>query len=261
MLESKGDYYPINKINNNRVRFNIPLPAYIRPDEIGVNVKGLLTLLRIGGISHLRVIGRTDEETSRSTPSILGYDSHGNAYAGKQVEKVDVPEYLVSDEEADHGGGSYIFRPHSATWKNMTLNININEMAEKIKDEEVWSRGVYSTEAWADHLDRNLRAGVTEVGVRHLALGFGKLDTFIAGFQYGVMSLYESQTKSPSLQGLLTSFCIIALFNNVLDYRRYGNSENGFRWSVFYGPQLDRALILKVLSGRTNLVKAEKVIG
>ncbi len=256
MSEFKKGFTPIEYANTYRTRFAIPVPEYIKPEKIGVNLGGLTTLMRVGGISHLRVAGQTDGDTSRFTPTIVGYDSQGNAYAGKKGERVTFPESSISTDEANPNLDSSLFRPHSVTWKNIVINLNINEMAERIRQEDKWDRGVYSTEAWASHLDKDIREGVTDAGLKHLTLGLSKLNWGATVFQYGMMAFWEAQNTQPSLQGMAFRLSFVPQILNLWDYFRYGTKDDGLRWSLFYGPQLDRAILLKIISSRANLVMA-----
>lgn len=255
MSEFADRLIPIEYANTYRSRFAIPFPDYIKPGHIGVNLSSLGTLLRLGGISHLRVAGQTDGETTKFTPTIVGYDSQGNAYAGKKGEKTTVPEFTASGDEANPNLNASMWRPHSATWKNVVINLNINEMTERIRLEDKWTRGVYSTEAWASHLDEAIKNGVSEAGIRHLTLGLNK-NWVSTVFQYGLMCFFEAQTGHPSIGGMAFRIPFVSGVLNLMDYIRYRNTDDGFRWSVFYGPQLDRALALKILSKRTQVVKA-----
>ena len=248
-----NDYVPIEWANTKRTRFDIPLPEYANPGRIGVNTKRLVNMLRVGGISHLRVSGQTDGETSRvTTPIVVGHDMNGGAYAGKNIEEISVPEFTTSDEDTN---GAW-WRPHSATWTNAVINLNVAEMAERIKKNDKWPRGVYSTEAWANHLDTTLRNGVSDIGIKHLTVGLNKFNWYLSAFQYTVMGAVEALSPNPSVEGLMFRIPFVSGVLNTMDYFRFRNTDDGFRWSAFYGPQLDRALFLKVLSSRTNLVRA-----
>lgn len=254
MSEFKDGYIPIQYANGYKTRFVIPFPEYVKPEHIGVNLGRLDTLLRVGGISHLRVVGQTNGNTTKFTPTIVGYDSQGNAYAGKKGEKITVPEFSSSEDEANTNLDASVWRPHAATWKNVVINLNVNEMAERIRQEDKWSRGVYSTEAWAHHLDKDIREGVASMGIKHLALGFNKYNRISTSIQYALMGLFEASSGHPSVESMAFRVPFVSQFLNVIDYFSYRNTDDGYRWSTFYGPQLDRALLLKVLSCRTNLV-------
>ncbi len=256
MSEFKDGYFPIEYANTNRTRFVIPFPEYVKPQQIGVNLRGLRMLLRIGGISHLRVAGQTDGETTRFTPTIVGYDSQGNAYAGKKGEKVTIPEFTTYDDEANRNQDASEWKPHSATWKNAVINLNINEMAERIRQEDKWARGVSSTEAWAYHLDKVVRKGVSDIGVRHLTLGVDRTTWGLTAFQYVLAGALEVSTGHPSIESMAYRILFMSLCMNLVHYIGHRNTYDGYRWSVLYGPQLDRALLLIVLSSRTNLVMA-----
>lgn len=256
MLNSEINYVPIERANTSNARFMIPLPGYVSKDRIGLNNRGLSRLLKIGGISHLKVIGQTDQETTRFTPTIVGHDAKGNAYAGKKGEQTTIPEFTTSSEEVDPELDTSIWKPHAATWKNAVVNLNLKEMAQRIQQEKRWERGVYSTEAWAYHLNDSIKKSITEVGVTHLATGLSKDNWETAAGLYGGVSLVSLLfTQSIVPIAILSSITASGLMN-VYDHYMYRSEDNGFRWSLMYGPQLDRALALKLIAKKTILVKA-----
>lgn len=251
MSEFKKGFVPIEYANTDRMRFVIPFPEYVKPQQIGVNLSGLERLLRIGGIGRLRVAEQTEGETTRFTPTVVGYNSQGNAYAGKKGTLTFVPEFTTSPNL-----DAPVSRLHFATWTNAVINLNINEMAQRIRQEDRWTRGVRSTEAWAHHLDEALRKGVRDIGIRHLTLGLNKIDWLYIALQYAQMGTLATFTRFPSVEIMAFSILFGSGCINLIGCNVFRNTDYGSRWSVIIGPQLDRALLLKILSSRTNLVMA-----
>lgn len=213
-------------------------------------------MCRFGGISHLRVVGNTEGDVSKFTPTIVGFNAQGDAYAGRKGESVSVPTFDSFMQDDDKTVEGSVTKPHSASWTNATINLNINEISERIRKEEKWQRGVYSTDAWAYHINRSVKKGVVDAGVKHLAIGLNGWNWGSALFQYGTMGVWEGIVDHPpTLQSVFFRVFFVSGVCNAWDYVRFRNSEYGFRWSAFYGPQLDRALLLKLFSGRAPLVK------
>lgn len=253
--EFKNGYVPIEDASTETARFVVTLPEFLPRGCIRVNLKNLDRLCKIGGISHLRVVGETDGDTTKFTPTIVGYDSLGNAYAGKKGEKISVPPFTTSHDESNDSLDTSWSRPHSAVWVNRTVGLNINEIQERIREEKAWPRGVYSTQAWAHHLDKSLREGIGGIGVKHLALGLNRKNWAMASLQYGLMGFFEAQSSHPSIESMTFRILFVGGLLNLMAYFAYRNTDDGSRWSLFYGPQLDLALAIKILSKRINLVK------
>lgn len=234
------------------VRFDLPLPEFVPQHQIGINYNKIHQLCRLGGIGHLRVTGKTDGDVTNFTPTIVGYDSQGNAYAGKKGTQVDIPLFEISNE-SDSDLSSV--RPHAATWINATLNLNINEITERIKQEPRWERGVYSPKAWAYHLNHSLKESISTIGIRHLTLGLNRRNWFMSGLQHSLAAIFEMSSKNPSLEWFAFRMLVVNTVLTSLYITQYGGGENGYRLSLFYGPQLDRALLLKLLTSRATLAK------
>lgn len=249
--EQTNKFIPILKANTENNRFDIPFPDYIKSEFIGVNVKALTKLLRIGGISHLRV----DGETSQFTPTIVGHDLYGNSYAGNKGQSITIPEFTTSEDETHKIVDPSLSKPHSATWKNALITLNSNEMAERIRSEKKWKKGIHSTEAWSFHLDKVIRDGITRIGVNHLTLGLNKQNWASVVFQYVFMGGWEILEGHPSVEGMIFRVPTVSGILNLMDYFKYRNKDDGYRWSAFYGPQIDRAIILKFMTSKTTLVK------
>jgi len=253
MPELASDYIPIEQASTPRVRFEIPLPQFLPEGLIRVNIPNVHHLCRIGGISHLRVGGTTKGEITKYVPSIIGMDAQGNALAGRSTLKTSSDPIESLDMDDSPTSGPSFSRPHSATWVNGAINLNMNEISETIRGENRWRRGVYSTEAWAHHLNKSLNEGIAEIGIRHLLMGFTR-DSLI-GTLMSYMFMLVPIGQDLTVETLAKNLTIGSLVFNGIDYLRYRKIDDGYRFSVFYGPQLDRALALKILSKTTPLVR------
>lgn len=241
MSEVKKDYTPLPELESPKFRFAVTLPNFVDPRSIGINLKRVGLLCRLGGIGHLRVENLTDQDTSSYVPIIAGFDAKGNAYAAKTGLKTSVPPYAV-DSHAD--GGSLL----ATRWVNGVIKINTDETANRILSEPRWNNGVNTPDAWAYHLNRSIRGGIEDIGTKHLVLGVNKTDLFYELFVVAQIVLNKIVLNNPLI--IYGSWC---LWFNVVMPLAYVN----FRRSLFiYGPQLDRALLLRLISSRSTLVKS-----
>lgn len=255
MSEIKKGYVPLDQVQSSRARFVVTLPEFVDKNQIGVNLKGLDRMCKLGGISHIKVV-TTEGDTSQFVPTIVGVSKNGEAIAGKTGVKTSVPTFTVESEKSRQGlDGSLFGLPHAASWINTTVNINTNEVADRIKDDPKWDHGVNSSNAWAYHLNEAVKKGVTETGFNHLAMGLSKTNWGSTAFQYGLMGFFESQIANPTLESGLFRLFFVGGFHNMMSYIRSRGYGEEFRLSAFYGPQLDRALLLKLLSTQTTIVK------
>ncbi len=255
MPEFEQGYVPLEYAQSTRARFVVHLPEFVNTDQIGVNLRGLDRLCRIGGIGHVRVTS-SEGETTQFVPTVVGISKNGEAIASKTGVRTSIPTFTVDSEKERPGLDSFPSAlPHAASWINTTININTNEVANRIQDDSKWKHGVHSTEAWAYHLNQAVRQGVTDSALKHLTMGLSKINWGETAFQYGLMGFFESQNGNPTLESGIFRYFFVGGFLNMLAYVRSRGYGEDFRISAFYGPQLDRALILKLMSARTTLVK------
>ncbi|MFA5933322.1 MAG: hypothetical protein WCV81_03625 [Microgenomates group bacterium] len=257
MAEHKNNFIPIEEASYEGARFNVVLPNFVDTERIGVNTQAIHRFCRLGGIKHLRVTGNTDGETSSFTPTIVGYDSQGNAYAGKTGIKTIVPTFTqTSDEDGYSELGMY--KPHASTWVNTNIDLNLNEITKNIEEEERWQGDLRSTDAWSYYLNKSIKNGLTNAGIKHLVWGFSKSEVFRHAFQYGMMGFFHATFDNGSLESLINRVVIGSTLLNLFDAAVASRNIRDHRVSIFFGPQLDRAAILKILSARTTLVASIK---
>lgn len=154
--------------------------------------------------------------------------------------KTSVPPYTVDSRE---NSGSIL----ANRWVNGLIKINTDEIANRILSESGWNNGVNMPDAWAYHLNKSVKSGIEDIGTKHLVLGVNKTDLF--GIFIAVASIASSYYP------LFGYGFWLVMHNGIAPYMSR-NSE-GFRKSLFLtGPQLDRALLLKLISSRSTLVKS-----
>lgn len=251
MIEYPNGYRPLDSARTLWTRFNVSLPGLVDQRQIGVNVRGIEKLCRIGGINHLRVVSNNDGNTSQFVPTIVGFSQSGEAMASKTGVRSDVPTFDVDSER--QRSASLDFLPHAATWINTTVVLNTAEIANRIKNNQ--DGGIRSPEAWADHINKAVKKGISSAGVKHLTLGLNKYNAVEVASQYAIIGFIEAQ--NPSVSSAIFKVFLVGGFLNMLAYFRTRGMGRGeeFRMSAFFGPQLDRALVLKLASQRTTLVK------
>lgn len=241
MPEVKKDYTPLPELESPRFRFSATLPNFVDPRSIGINLKRVALLCRLGGINHLRVEGLSEQEISSYVPAIVGFDAQGNAYAAKTGLKTSISPYTVDSRT---NRGSLL----AQRWVNGVIKINTAETANRILSEPRWNNGVNTPDAWAYHLNRSIRSGIEDIGTKHLVLGINTIDIL------GVFFVVSSITSS-SIPSLFNYGAWFFVHNVVMPYMI--RTPEGFRRSLFLsGPQLDRALLLRLISSRSTLVKS-----
>ncbi len=116
------NFIPLDQAWSLKARFDVALPEFVDVERIGVNLQAIQRLCRLGGISHLRVIGESGDDTSNFTPNIAGYGEHGQATATKTGLKTIVPTHTENFERLRGFGEEN--RPPSLSWVNATINLN-----------------------------------------------------------------------------------------------------------------------------------------
>lgn len=247
MAEVKKDYTPLAELESPKLRFVAPLPSFVDPRSIGINLKRVTLLCRLGGISHLRVEGLTDEETSSFVPTIVGFDTQGSAYAAKTGMKTSVPTYTVDSLSLPGRGLTYL----ASRWVNGVVKINVDETANRILSETRWRNGVNSNDAWSYHLNRILKGGIVDIGTKHLVLGASRLDYLLELFPVLSIANIFFGGGNPLVMYALWYFGVNGLT------ARFNINPEGWRQSLLlHGPQLDRALLLKLISLKSTLVRS-----
>lgn len=235
MSRIERGFYPLSKIEHGgipTVLFDLNLPMHEK-EKIGVNVRAIEQLCNIGGIRTLYIAGKTEQSTS-DFPHF------------EDLEYINIPTYSFKNTEGEHNKTL----PHQARWTDTTIELDINEMSSKISQNN-------TPKEWAAELNYAIKNGISDSGSQHLIVEGLKAhfsSTTIATL-YG--STYGFMHDSPYI-GTIGSISVInTVFNiaNQVKYRRNKSEGDEFRWSLFHGPQLDRALILKSMAQTKRLVK------
>ncbi len=246
MPEVKKDYVSLAELESSKLRFVTPLPSFVDQGLIGINLSRINLLCRLGGIRHLRIEGQTDEETSSFVPTLVGFDTQGNAYAVKTGMKTSVPTYTTDSQSNNLG-------PLPARWVNGVIKINVDETANRILSETRWSNGVNNSDAWSYYLNSIIKNGIVDIGTKHLILGADKRDYFLELFPVSSITMNSYSTDGLNLLAIYSWWYF--LVNILTPYVSIYHED--WRHSLFlYGPQLNRALLLKLVSLKSTLVRS-----
>lgn len=247
-------FIPLSRANSAIVRTDIVLPEYVDSEQIGLDLKRIHTLCWLGGLRHLKIEGVNNQSATESTPVVVGINGDGSAVAGRAAVGKAEP-FHFDDFESGNSAGS-IWARHQLTWVDGQIHLNLEAMSKRIVSKSKQSgENLRLPSAWGHLLDQALKEGIANIGINHLIFGVNK--PALACLMFLIFSnerLYTATSPSELLTSWLinnSSTLLISLVDGSLT-----GSEDGYRLSAFFGPQLDRALALKVLSQTQPLVKA-----
>jgi len=247
MIENKNVFVPFEYAQTGRLRNAVTLPEYVNTENILVNLTGIHRLCNIGGIRHLR-IQSINGDVTKEIPTIVGFNQNGEAFAGKVNAKESVPEY----ESTSKTSGEVHY--HATSWTNTTITLNTAEISKRITDNENWEKGTRDTKAWSFHLNKDIKKGITKEGARHLTIGLNTSNWINTAFQYGMMAVFETMS-GPTVERAAFRVVFISALLNTLNFVM-AHEKKDFRFSLFYGPQPDRAMWLYLNSIPLTLVKS-----
>lgn len=151
---SKEHIVPIQEAATERIiAKNLQLPPYLN-GRIGIDLEKTIRLMNIGGISHVFLENR--EEDEQSVPQIVGFDAQGTAYSGFAKSKTRNASEL---DTRDWRG----FNTKGAEWRAMRIALDIKVITEGIMQKEDGS--LHSAEAWIRPLNREVRNNIRKEGV------------------------------------------------------------------------------------------------
>lgn len=250
MSRIESGFVPLPKVEqeqpepNLEIRLN--LPEYVDQDRIGVNLTQIVRLNDWGGIRRLRVVGKTDMDTSSESPELVGINPDGSAIASKKVAKVTVPTFDSSSRNADWHNYSIANR-----WVNAGVNINLDEMSQRLKDKpEV----VRSPANWAKELDNGIKATIRAKGHMNLLHSMETRDKSdygimmtVSGIASILLFLSEGRIAPFTVVGVWAGSRVVSLARSV--------AQSDWRFSFIPGYQIDRAAILSIQSRLKTVVK------
>lgn len=253
MSRIERGFYSLSEIEQRetpKLQLDLNLPEYVDKDQIGVNLKGIDQMCRMGGIRTLYVSGRSGE-TSSYTPTMVGRTSEGAGMAGKTGIQKKARKY--SAHEA--GQNKSVFS--EGRWIDAEVVINLSEMSNKLSDE----KQLRSPGAWAKEINPALKKGIVDAGQAHLIYGASGLEKFMDADSLCIGIWSGSEGKSFGMEvpvpASIATAVIVGSVSWKLIKKMMSNdmNEEGYRLSMFNGPQLDRAVILQGMGKTKRLVK------
>lgn len=248
MIESKARYVPIIDAVTDRIFLAPKLPDYVKADKIGVDLQTITKLCDLGGIERLVLAGKNDGKTSSVDVGIGKISANGEATATAASKKTMEPTHK------SHSRVNGDFGPHSFSWTDAFIEMNTKEINQRILEDRQWTKGVRDINAWSKYIDDCLRGGISEVGTKHLTRGLSGRNWINLGIQVGIGSISEVISGPSVPSAIIRVFAVSALLN-ILNYALFKNiADTRYRFSLFYGPQIDRAILLWIFSRTNRLV-------
>lgn len=249
-MSIENKFIPIAEANTRFVRTDLSLP-FNQEEKIGLNIQRLHALMQIGGACSLKIINDSTNETSSVQSSVLGFDTQGNAFAGKSKMN-NVP---ISSSEMRDQYDWYIEK--QARWINLDIKINTEEIKQRLLQS---GKIVTEPKNWSISIDQSLKRQIAKNCGEHLIGHFNIKDKLYTGFLLSMCSLPLLITDFPNSRSLTTylSFFIRqSMIWTVFDSLRYGveKSHQGRRASIFYGFEFDRLALLYLLTNTSTLAK------
>jgi hypothetical protein len=260
MKESaQSDFIPLPEAKSDQINISLPLPNFVDPYNIGINLKAINRLARHSGLRTLSIVGSTDEETSQVTPMLAGFNQHGEAYAAKASTKTTVPEY-----NTDFRYDAYqSLLPKFARWADANVDINMAEVSQKIQNNPNYN--VRDPQAWAHELNRIMQESVFTIGNKHLMQGNPMREDAV---YWAMTAIIGTQIYAASMtpEGLAAGLIFGPVFGtfgqHIFDRFRYihtktslGIASEGYRNSIYATRPHDLDGALAVMASATTLVK------
>lgn len=250
-LEHK--FVPMSEANTWRLRTTATLPFQLH-ESVGLNVGRIETLCQIAGFRYLKIQNDPNGETSQAVPLVVGVGRDGQAVASRAAVK-NVPTYQFDSSQVF----DVRWPMKQARWKDSTISLNTEEMKQRIllSDERVTD-----SNEWGKQIDKALKGAAMKGGVRHLVSGLDRFEKIMTPFFYALIFSNDLVTiaKGESPEAIpisATSIVITGTLMTGLYSLRYGVEKpgGGRRVSLFYGPELDRAIALAVFTYTSKLAK------
>jgi len=246
----------MTEANTDRVRTTANLPFQLH-EEVGLNVRRLETICQIAGFRHLRIQNDPHGETTETVPQVVGINPDGSASAGKvRVNKI--PTYRVMYSLNNRAALFY----KQVVWKDMTIFLNTEEIKQRILFAD---ESVRNPVMWGNEINNALKSATFRSGAHHLIRELGVFDRAASITNYSVMFYTALRGASEhNLDPLNTAYMIayaLVLVGTsftlatslIYGFEREGE---GRRISFFFGPELDRAVALALVTKTGRLAKA-----
>lgn len=250
----KKEIIPLKDIDHYRVLLDGTLP-FEMDKKIGIDLKYLLLLMQIGGLSQLIVLFDRKTGSEQEQLGVASVSASGEAVASKQVVKKQKPyNYEI--------GYSSQINNKTSNWPIIVSSINIHDVQKKILESQ---SAITDAEAWAKECNQILSEVIVKAGMDNL-LKSSLLDQFFLGVVLAeiLKNLIQDVSRVESILVILlhvvtsiiiyASFSLLRLMFEAMD-DRFESEGKGRRVSFSWGIELDRALMLLMVSKSGNLVQ------
>lgn len=248
---------------SDRIRFDIPFPSWTESERIGIDLKRTLKLMNLGGIRDTRIEEQKNSHTSQASWVFTGVNPDGSTSAGATATIERVPTFGFENTEIDKKA---IFQ--NAIWTSLRLSLNRKEIEARINLDK---KSLKKAESWTPYLDHALRHGIRRSGTNHLLKEHGPFQIAVALYftihevlmDAAKISLWNILFRQfnphlPSLNEIAYELGInfTALWiAGMLLYGRENKNGTGYRFSLLPGYEVDRAILLQLLSRTLPLIK------
>ena len=256
-MSAECKFVPMSDANTWRLRTTATLPFQLH-EKVGLNVGAIERLCQVAGFRHLRIQNDPNGETSQAIPQVVGFDARGAAIAGKAAFKE------VPTSQFDYSPGLKFERGFKqARWKNLTVSLNTQEMKQRI----LRSDGkVTDSEEWGRETDKALKRAVIKSGTRHLVCDFDCYDKGMALLVYSLISTWTAflarggkvDLGPYETAGVFILYTVVfGAYTTAWGSSKYGKEKSGEgqRAGLIFGPEIDRAITLAVLTYTSKLAK------
>ena len=266
MAERDNNWFALNNshFHSDRLKIELPFPSWINEEEIRINTRRVEALMQLGGISRTRVVGYHERDAGASEVQIVGINSAGSALAGKSgLRKIEL--YRT---EADERSGQY-HTLHNSDWMNLRLKVNMDAVGRKIIGN---GANLKETGTWASEIDGILKTAIRNEGKKHLfalesnvqkifTIYINAISNYLS-YTHVYISIISRGTEAQTsdLGGLASQVAMnFALWTFMQSaFNGFEQGGKGYRISMLPGFEIDRAMVLQVLSRRMKVVKKEE---
>lgn len=253
---------PLPDAQTDRIKSDINLPHFLKPEQIGLNTKAIERLLQLAGFNRL-IITTKATDTSQTEVMPLGHTKNGKgageAYAGKaRMDTVPIQTHEV--RKADDFD-------RNQTWPDLVVDINLEEIRQN--SQEI-IQNLRDIKLWAQEINDALIQAVLSAGIDNLM----NLENYEVNL-YGPKKLWATLNLIlmfgsiagikiyPELNVLNFTYLTLSVitimshyYKSILDGGGREKKGRGYRTSLFYvGSQPDRTLILNVIGKTSTLIK------
>lgn len=241
---------PIAEVQTDRITIEGRLP-YQLDQQLGIREKHLTRLLQLGGISHITVVFDHNGDTTKTLTQAVSVNSDGSATAGAtRVKSVDLSTSSSKSDEA---------KSKQSAWIDTEATINVAEMQQRILHND---ERVTNPKAWKAGLDTAISSAVTRESIKHLLelpqlfeYGVDGLGAYAVHTMITVMAVSHKQgdeipifaLKQMMFAGILAT--VLQSFSDGIE-----RPGKGRRFSLFFGVEIDRAILLYITSKMQSTV-------